>query len=109
MNPAAIAAEWDPRLVDALKKTDRIRDERGLWGESKAYDVLFSSLVKGPLVEVEKLYKALGLPLSEETEKNMTRFLDSNPKVSSLDFVVFGFDEIYFVAVTFLDKLRIRI
>ena len=82
VDPAMIAAEWDPRLVEALKKTDEIRDERGLWGEKKAYDMLFSNLVKSPIAEVEKIYKVLGLPLSEVAKKNMARFLASNPKVT---------------------------
>ena len=84
VDPAMIAAEWDPRLVEALKKTDEIRDERGLWGEKKAYDVLFNKLVKNPISEVEKVYEVLGLPLSEIAKKNMAQFLASNPKVMSV-------------------------
>jgi hypothetical protein len=78
IDPLEIAHDWTTRLARGLAQATRVRDEVGL-PESRVFDVRFGDLMADPIAMVRRIYTHFDLPLTDDTEARMRRFLAANP------------------------------
>lgn len=78
VDPVAIARDWTARLRRVLERAMAVRD-RDHPG-AVFFDMHFDDFVKDPFAMVERIYDALGIPMSVEGEERMRAFIADNPK-----------------------------
>lgn len=76
-DPKRIAADWSRRWSDALTSFLAVRDRND---DGRFLDIAYEDIESQPLAVVERIYRFLDWPLSEEARRAMQRFLDANPK-----------------------------
>lgn len=79
VDPVEIATDWTARIKRVLEHAIEVR-QRGDHPDAVFYDMRFSDFVTDQLSEVEKIYSAFDLPLSEEAASAMQAFIADNPK-----------------------------
>ncbi len=79
VDPAAVAADWTPRLAMALERAISVRDAGHLPAE-RFYDLHFPTFVADPMKAVEAIYGHFGFELTGEAADRMRRFVDANPQ-----------------------------
>jgi hypothetical protein len=79
IDPFEIAADWTPRLQHAVEHAIAVRDG-GAHPDAIFYDMFFPDFVKDQFREVEKIYEALGLPMTAVAAIRMKAFIADNPK-----------------------------
>jgi hypothetical protein len=76
---AEIGAEWTTRLARGLARSMAVRD-RSLPPTAAVFDVQFAELMRDEIGMVRRLYAHFDLPLSDEVEARMRRFLAAHPR-----------------------------
>lgn len=79
VDPVEIAADWTPRLKHAVEHAMAVRDA-GAYPDAIFYDMFFADFVTDQFREVEKIYDALGLPMTASAAVRMKAFIADNPK-----------------------------
>ena len=74
-----IAADWTGRLARAAHHALHVR-ESGDHPDAVFYDMRFTDFVKDQYREVQAIYEALGLPMSDGAAKRLRAFIDDHPK-----------------------------
>ncbi len=74
-----IARDWTARLCRVVGHALEVREARD-YPEAIFYDMHFGDFVADQFGVVEKIYQALGLPMSERGEARMRAFIADNPK-----------------------------
>jgi hypothetical protein len=78
IDPLEIAHDWTARLARGLARAVRVRDEVAL-PASQVFDVQFRELMADPIAMVRRIYTHFDLPLTDDAEARMRRFLAANP------------------------------
>lgn len=78
VDPAAVAADWIPRLRDVLVHGMEVRIA-GAYPDAVFYDVDFREFVRDQFAVVEKIYAAFDLPMTETAAARMQAFIAANP------------------------------
>ncbi|HEY8520776.1 MAG TPA: sulfotransferase [Gammaproteobacteria bacterium] len=76
-DPAQIGVDWAERWARALERFLAVRDRAP---REQFLDVAYEELETDPLATVERVYRFLGWPLTDEARQAMQRFLAANPK-----------------------------
>lgn len=79
VDPIEIAADWTARLKMVLERSMAVRSARE-YPDAVFYDMHFSDFVADQFTEVEKIYDALDLPMSDAGVAAMRTFIADNPK-----------------------------
>ncbi len=79
VDPVEIANDWTARLKTMLERSMAVR-AGGEYPEAVFYDMYFSDFVADQFAEVEKIYDALSLPMSDAGSTAMRQFIADNPK-----------------------------
>lgn len=74
-----IAADWTARLKRVLVHAIEVRRDNA-YPDAIFYDMHFTDFVKDQFVVVERIYDALGLPMTQAAAANMKAFIGANPK-----------------------------
>jgi hypothetical protein len=74
-----IAKDWTARIKHVLEHAIEVRTARG-YPDAIFYDMYFQAFVTDPFREIEKIYDAIGLPMTEEGANAMRAFIADNPK-----------------------------
>ncbi len=74
-----IAQDWTARLHRVIEHAMEVRRE-GNYPRAIFYDMHFSDFVADQFAVVERIYEALGLPMSDEGATRMRAFIADNPK-----------------------------
>ena len=74
-----IAADWTARLRRVLEHAIAVRSARA-YPDAIFYDMHFSDFVVDQFAAVEKIYDALGLPMTEHGAERMRAFIAEHPK-----------------------------
>jgi len=74
-----IAADWTARLRRVLEHAIAVRSARA-YPDAIFYDMHFSDFVADQFAAVEKIYDALGLPMTEHGAERMRAFIAEHPK-----------------------------
>jgi len=74
-----IARDWTARLRRVVEHALQVREARD-YPEAIFYDMQFGDFVADQFGVVENIYRAFGLPMSEEGEARMRAFIADNPK-----------------------------
>ena len=77
-----VDAKWlgENCSYQAVEHANRIMDLRDKFGEDRVIDVHYADLMRQPIEEMRKLYKALGDDYTPAAESSMTTWLDDNPQ-----------------------------
>ena len=70
-NPAGLAALFN-MVIDQI--------EQGKIPASQLHNVQYLDFVEDPLATVQRLYRAMGIELTDEAQRAMTRYLDAHPR-----------------------------
>jgi hypothetical protein len=76
-DPEQIAADWSRRWSDALVSFLAVRDRND---DRRFLDIAYDDIESRPLEVVDRIYRFLHWPLTEQARSAMQRFLDANPK-----------------------------
>jgi hypothetical protein len=79
IDPAAIGAEWAPRLAEGLEASMRARDAAKL-PDDRVFDLHFQRFLGNEIETIQAMYERFGMRLSPEAETRMRRYLADNPK-----------------------------
>jgi Sulfotransferase family len=79
VDPFEIACDWTGRLRGVVEHALDVRDS-GSYPEAIFYDMYFPNFVAEQFAEVERIYDALGLPMTDEGAARMRAFIGDNPK-----------------------------
>ena len=79
VDPFEIAADWSARLKTMLERSMAVRAAQE-YPDAVFYDMYFSDFVADQFVEVEKIYDALELPMSEAGAAAMRGYIADHPK-----------------------------
>ena len=74
-----IADDWTRRIERVLEHATRVRGAKR-YPDALFYDMLFDDFVAGQFAEIEKIYAAFGLPMTESGAAKMQDFIADNPK-----------------------------
>jgi hypothetical protein len=78
VDPLEIARDWTERLARGFGHATDVRAARAL-PATRVFDVHFADLMADPIAMVRRIYTHFDLPLSEDAEARMRRFLADNP------------------------------
>jgi hypothetical protein len=78
VDPVEVADDWIGRLRRVLLRGIEIRQARD-YPEAIFYDMYFPDFISDQFTEVEKIYEALGLPMTGAGADAMKFFIDDNP------------------------------
>ena len=78
VDPIAIGQEWTKRWMEGLQHCMDFRENQPQLA-GRFLDVHYPDLIADPLRTVSHIYASLSLPLTEETDVTMQRFLTENP------------------------------
>jgi hypothetical protein len=78
VDPVEVADDWITRLRRVLLRGIEIRQARD-YPDAIFYDVYFPDFIADQFREVEKIYEALGLPMTGAGADLMNAFIDDNP------------------------------
>jgi Sulfotransferase family len=79
VDPFEIARDWTGRLRGVVEHALDVRNS-GSYPDAIFYDMYFPNFVAEQFAEVERIYDALGLPMTEEGAARMRAFIADNPK-----------------------------
>jgi hypothetical protein len=79
VDPIEIAADWTARLKMVLERSMAVRAARE-YPDAKFYDMYFSDFVADQFTEIEKIYDALDIPMSDQGAAMMRAFIAEHPK-----------------------------
>ena len=79
VDPIEIADDWTGRIKRVLEHATRVRGARR-YPHALFYDMRFEDFVAGQFAEIEKIYAAFGLPMTEPGAAMMQDFIADNPK-----------------------------
>jgi len=79
IDPKEIARDWTARIKRVLEHAIDVRT-RPVAAKARFYDMHFQDFVADQLATVKNIYRAFGLPLTEEAERRMKAFIADNPK-----------------------------
>lgn len=79
VDPIEVAEDWTARIKLVLERSIRVRAENK-HPQAQFYDMFFQDFVKDQFAEVERIYDALGLPMTDEAASRMKVFIADNPK-----------------------------
>jgi hypothetical protein len=79
VDPFEIARDWTGRLRGVVEHALDVRNS-GSYPDAIFYDMYFPNFVAEQFVEVERIYDALGLPMTDEGAARMRAFIADNPK-----------------------------
>ena len=80
VDPIEIAADWTPRIETRARARDRGPQRGAPIRTPRFYDMYFPDFVADQFAEVEKIYDALGLPMTGAGAERMRAFIADNPK-----------------------------
>jgi hypothetical protein len=75
----AVAEDWNARLKTKLEHAIAVRAAKD-YPRAIFYDMKFANFVRDQFAVVEEIYKAFGLPMSEEAAARMKWFIADNPQ-----------------------------
>ena len=78
VDPVEVATDWTARLKRVLLRGIEIRQARD-YPDAVFYDMYFPDFITDQFREVEKIYEALGLPMTGGGADRMRAFIDDNP------------------------------
>jgi hypothetical protein len=73
-----IARDWSPRVLRAINHTLDVRDAKQ-YPHAKIYDMPFDDFVDDQFAQIEKIYAALDIEMTDVGAAAMQRFIDDNP------------------------------
>jgi Sulfotransferase family len=79
VDPFEIARDWTRRLRGVVEHALDVRNS-GSYPDASFYDMYFPNFVADQFAEVERIYDALGLPMTDEGAARMQAFIADNPK-----------------------------
>jgi hypothetical protein len=79
VDPFEIARDWTGRLRGVVEHALDVRNS-GSYPDAIFYDMYFPNFVADQFAEVERIYDALGLPMTDEGAARMQEFIADNPK-----------------------------
>jgi hypothetical protein len=79
VDPREIAADWTVRLKRVLEHGVAVRAAKA-YPRAIFYDMHFQDFVRDPFAEIEKIYGALGLPMTEAGAARMRDYVADHPK-----------------------------
>jgi hypothetical protein len=79
IDPAAIGAEWAPRLAAGLEASLRARDAAAL-PAARVFDLHFHAFVGREIESIRRLYEHFGWTFSADAEARMRAHLAAHPK-----------------------------
>ena len=79
VDPFEIATDWTARIKRVLEHAIEVRN-RGEYPEAVFYDMHFPDFVHDQFSEVERIYAALDLPMTDRGADAMKAFIADNPK-----------------------------
>ena len=79
VDPLEIAADWTKRIKHVLEHAIAVRTERD-YPDAIFYDMYFHDFVEDQFAEIEKIYGAIGLPMTETGADAMRAFIADHPK-----------------------------
>jgi hypothetical protein len=79
VDPFEIARDWTGRLRGVVEHALDVRNS-GSYPDAIFYDMYFPNFVAEQFAEVERIYDALGLPMTDEGAARMQAFIADNPK-----------------------------
>jgi Sulfotransferase family len=79
VDPFEIARDWTGRLRGVVEHALDVRNS-GSYPDAIFYDMYFPNFVAEQFAEVERIYDALGLPMTDEGAARMRAFIADNPK-----------------------------
>lgn len=79
VDPLEIAADWTARLGRVLEHGAAVRSAKQ-YPRAVFYDMHFQDFVRDQFSEVEKIYEALGLPMTAAGAQRMRAFIADHPK-----------------------------
>lgn len=79
IDPKEIARDWTARIRRVVEHATEVRS-RPVAAKAQFYDMYFQDFVTDQFATVEKIYRAFGLPLSDEAARRMKAFIADNPK-----------------------------
>jgi len=79
VDPFEIAADWSARLKMVLERSMAVRSARE-YPDAVFYDMYFPDFVADQFAEIEKIYDALDIPMSDEGAATMRTFIAEHPK-----------------------------
>jgi Sulfotransferase family len=79
VDPIEIASDWTARIKRVLEQAIEVRSRRE-YPDALFYDMRFSNFVGNQFHEIEKIYAAFELPMSETAATAMKTFIADNPK-----------------------------
>jgi len=74
-----IAADWSARLKMVLERSMSVRSARE-YPDAVFYDMYFSDFVADQFAEIEKIYHALDIPMSDDGATTMRAYIADHPK-----------------------------
>jgi hypothetical protein len=79
VDPVEIASDWVPRLCKALHHSLDVRTQRE-YPQAKFYEMYFDDFSRDQFGQVEKVYEAFDIPMTDEAADRMRKFIAENPK-----------------------------
>ena len=79
VDPHEVARDWTGRLQRVVEHAMAVRDQ-GQYPDAVFYDMLFTDFVADQFGSVERIYDALGLPMTDEAAARMGAFITDNPQ-----------------------------
>jgi hypothetical protein len=79
VDPNEVAADWTPRLRDKVVGALAFRASRD-YPDAVFYDMFFPDFVADQFVEIEKIYDAFDLPMSDAGASAMREYIAEHPK-----------------------------
>jgi len=78
VDPAAVAADWTPRLHRVLMNGIKVRAARD-YPDAIFHDMMFHDFITDQFATIEKIYDAFSLPMSDVGAERMKAFIAANP------------------------------
>ncbi|MEE3329718.1 MAG: sulfotransferase [Myxococcota bacterium] len=79
VDPLEIASDWTKRIKHVLEHAIAVRTQ-GEYPDAIFYDMYFQDFVTDQFSEIEKIYDAIGLPMTQAGADSMRAFIADNPK-----------------------------
>jgi len=79
VDPIEIGEDWTKRICRVSEHAISVRDAKA-YPDAVFYDMYFQDFVKDQFREIEKIYEAIGLPMTSEGAARMKAFIAENPK-----------------------------
>ncbi len=77
VDPREAGQHWSAKQHRMIQRSMEVRDRRG---EESFLDVSYYDLIADPMSEVERIYRFLGMELTDKTRNTMTAWLGENPR-----------------------------